>query len=202
MNFNYIDKVGVEIEGGWDVQPPCGPVGSDGSVCVTAPIRGEIRSRPMKQWDTIEGYVNDNWPVHTDRTCGFHIHVSVKNTHLYSALMDKRFYDFFLARMEAWGRANDIQNAEFWDRLKGQNQFCKKEWKPDNQAEVASKHATDRYTHWNFCWTLHTTAECRLLPTFKKKHVAVKAVREVLSIVEEWLDKAPDAVAVEAVVED
>jgi len=201
MKFNYIDKVGVEIEGGWDVQPPAGPPGHDGSVQVIAPIRGELRSRPMARWETIENYVSANWPTRTDRTCGFHVHISVNNTHLYSSLMEKRFYDFFLARMESWGRSNDIQNSEFWSRLNGDNHYCKKMWNPDKQAEIAFKD-TVRYAHWNFCFLQHTTAECRLFPTFKKPHVAVKAIRELLSIVEEWLDKAPAAVEVEAVVED
>ena len=201
MNFNYIDKVGVEIEGGWDVAPPGGPVGHDGSVMVAAPIRGEMRSRPLARWDTIESYVTANWPTHTDRTCGFHVHVSLRSTHLYASLMDKRFYDFFLARMESWGKTHDIQNSEFWNRLRGDNSFCRKAWNPDKQADATYKDSV-RYAHWNFCYLQHTTAECRLLPTFKKPHVAVKAIREVLSIVEEWLDKAPDAVEVVAVLED
>lgn len=199
MNFNAIDRVGIEIEGGWTAQPPGVTVGHDGSVSVPgAPIQGEIKSLPMSRFDTVERYVLDNWPQMTHASCGLHIHISLRSQHHYACLMDKRFYDFFLARMQAFGTAHDIKNPNFWARLRGQNRFCERVWRPERQVEITYKDSV-RYSQWNFCFAQHGTAECRMLPTFKKKELAVKAIREILTIVEEWLEKAPEAVEVEAV---
>jgi len=198
MTFKFIDKVGIEIEGGWNVVPPCGPVGSDGSVQVSAPFVGEIRSRPLARYETVMDYVRNNWPTATNRTCGFHVHVSLKNEFAYSLLMDKRFYDFFIARITAWATAQPIRNQNFWDRLNGLNTYCQKRFSPDIQAERTYKDGI-RYAHLNFCFLQHGTLECRLFPTFKQADTAVKAVTEFLSIVEEWLENAPESIEVEAV---
>lgn len=199
MKFRYIDKVGVEIEGGWNTVPPAGNPGYDGSVSVAAAVIGELKSRPLVQWETIEKYVRDNWPHVTHASCGFHIHVSLKSDHLYASLMDERFYNFFLTRMDLFGRTMNITNQQFWSRLRGENRFCNRRWAAERQAEQTQKTEV-RYAHWNFCYLQHGTAECRMLPTFRKVDTAVASLKEVLGCVEDWLDAAPENVEVESLV--
>ena len=194
--FTNIDRVGIEIEGAWDIKPvhnkERGPV-YDGSVSIhEGNFKGEVRSVPIGDHATAEKFMDQNWPDYGNKTCGFHIHISVKSDHAYACLMDRRFYDYFLAQIDAWGKRWNIQNREFWNRMNGDNRFCLKEWGPESQSRTTAKYQANRYKHWNFCYLLHKTLECRVLPVFKSKKIALAAMNEVFSIVEDWLDKSPE----------
>jgi len=98
--------------------------------------------------------------------------------------------------MESWGKRWNIKNSEFWNRLNGANNFCRKDFSPEAQARSTYKYADVRYRHWNFCYMIHKTLECRMLPVFKEVRIAKAAATEVYDIVESWLEKSPEEFSV------
>lgn len=183
--FNHIKKIGIEVEGGWNALPA--GCGRDGSVNVLGYQSGEMVSRPMSDFNQAVSWMESIYPNATNRTCGLHVHFSFHSLTDYARLMDKAFQDYFLKRMQQWGVENKIVNKNFWLRLDGKNQYCKRTWAADVQVKQFGK-STYRYAQWNFCHMLHGTAECRVLPTFKSSSVAKKAVAAVVQIVEDYLD--------------
>lgn len=208
MTLRHIDKVGVEIEGGWspEVVIPTGTGNkeSDGSVNGFDTIcdAGEVVSKPFTDVTKLTSWMTTVWPQHVNQTCGLHVHVSLKTRLDYCRLMDERFFSFFLQRMEAWGQKLNIQNKHFFARLKGENHFCRKVWNPDLQVDKTGKDSI-RYAHWNFAWSVRNrkTAECRLLPTFKNPKIGCSAVTHVIGAVEDYLDRAPVFLALETKLE-
>src|SRR5512136_62524 len=96
MSTSKILKVGFEIEGGWEGKPGVAPftdcmVIADHSINgqtlhgaepIDAPHVGEVVSEPIPYAEDWEGWLTTHWPNaepehRTNRTCGFHIHLSV-----------------------------------------------------------------------------------------------------------------------------
>lgn len=194
FKFERIKKCGIEIEGGWDERPQQNLI-SDGSVVVSCGYSdGECVSAPLDSWEKAEDFFDKNYPQKTNHTCGIHLHASFSNDHDYATLVDKRFYDFFCDRMAVWGKRWNCKNKQFWNRLEGKNNFCRKRFNPENQLTQTQKYHDARYSHFNFCHAIHGTFEVRLLPTFKEKRIALAAAKEVFAIIEEWLDNSPEEV--------
>lgn len=187
--MKYIKKIGVEIEGGWDKKPPDTEIYGDGSVDVDCNFQdGEISSPPMTLRELLQWIVR-NYPQHTNNTCGLHIHISFKKNIYYSKLMSQEFYDYFLARITEWANREQIlPSSPFWSRLRGENGYCKKIFRADEQVHLTNKESA-RYTHLNYCFSLHRTLECRLFPTFKSAKLAQSAVKAFIEIVETFLSK-------------
>jgi len=183
----YIDKIGLEIEGAWYNGQPYN-LHTDGSVSARADHTGESVSDPMESWRAVRDFITDNYPDEHNSSCGLHVHFSFNSLGIYSRLMDKEFHPYFTGAMKAWGEENKIQDTAFWDRLNGRNQYCLSEWRADNQAMQRTKNSP-RYCHWNFCYGLHKTAECRLLPVFGSSDNAILAVGAVGKCVMAWLGK-------------
>jgi len=198
--MNYIHKVGVEIEGGWNVGnvPSASPgtMQTDGSVSFSESgvEAREFISAPMESPVELAAWMRRVYPPHTNSSCGLHVHVSLKNSIDYARIIDRRFYNYFLDEMTEWGRVAKIKNKNFFTRLEGNNHFCKKDWAPEKQMKQTGKDSV-RYAHWNFCWGIRKTAECRMLPTFKDPSVAIAAVMRVIKCVEDYLAFSPCAVA-------
>jgi hypothetical protein len=198
--MNHIHKVGVEIEGGWNsgnLPPPePGSAHSDGSVSFSESgiTSREYVSHPTENLIELDQWMRRVYPPHTNSTCGLHVHVSLKNPINYARIIDRRFQEFFLEEMAAWGKRRTT-NKHFFSRLAGENKFCKKEWKPEMQIKATSKGTGERWTQWNFCWGLHKTAECRMLPTFKDVNIAVDGVTRIVKCVEDYLTNSPIHVA-------
>lgn len=210
--LKFIDRIGVEIEGAW-FKPQSG-LYDDRSV--TGYINhfhtwyrkstkreipgyngdnyldyiGEKISKPLSYSDTIK-FIDDFWPDDTMERCGFHIHVSFKNISSYTKLMEKEFFEFFLKHMEQWGLKNKIESAQFWSRLRGENNFCTKKFIPEKQAALKEKKQNDptRYCIFNYCFGIHKTIECRLLPTFETVTEAKSAFDAVIESFEIFLEK-------------
>lgn len=183
-----INKVGVELEGGWNQIPDGCHLQHDGSVSVADIAHvGEIVSQPMNL-EEILSWMNLCYPQKTNATCGLHVHVSVKNTLHYSRLMDREFHQYFFKKMKEWGERIRVNKASaFWKRLAGNNSFARRtNIDPDAQASVRGKDGV-RYRLLNFCWRLHGTMEMRLLPAFQKKELAMSAVKEEVILVEKYL---------------
>lgn len=184
MNQILVDRIGVEIEGGWDEKPL--NFHGDGSVSGSkARYYGEIISKPLKNPELIKTWVKDNYPEHTNRTCGFHIHLSFKNQEDYEKLMTKKFYITFLESAREWGVQNEInEGSAFWNRLDGENNWCKSLINQKGlflkttikQQFTAYGKSGPRYYHLNFCKNAHGTVECRLFPAFQKEELAERAV--------------------------
>jgi hypothetical protein len=183
----FIHAMGVELEGAWEEEPA--NIHHDGSVSARGPYAGEYHTPPCVSWKELRGHVVDNYPDAINDSCGLHVHFSFTNTGLYSRLMDKEFYAYFVKLMEGFGRKHKMPPV-FKKRLAGENRFCKRAWHPDIQA--ASRNRGDyRYCLWNFCHGLHRTAECRVLPMFQTPEQAIKAIQAVKMSVILFLRKQP-----------
>lgn len=176
---DYISKLGVELEGGWSRE-----IGSeiygDGSVTIDTPCdyQGEIASRPSSL-DEILSFIDINYPDHSNRTCGMHVHVSFNNKLTYMKMMEKTFYDdWFLPSMKTWGVENLTDpDHEFWKRLNGENHYCKKRFNPKHQCRSTDHYNDARYTQLNYCYARYKTMECRMFPIFGDKRTAISAVK-------------------------
>ncbi len=200
MKLDYINKIGVEIEGGW-AESPAIEVKHDGSVKFPG-VRGvnyvgEIVSTPYKNIESLRKWVVENYPSFINNTCGLHVHYSFNNRFHYSALMEETFKEFFLVEMNSWGKSNNVEESEFWDRLNGKNIYCThKNWNPEKQASLLRKYEDNiRRCTWNFCYSLHGTAECRVLPTFQQKETAWNAIIKLTEIVETWIHQYKDNIS-------
>lgn len=191
MEYRRIHKVGVELEGGWDIAPP-NDIHGDGSVGAEGAFgAGEISSPPYKKYENLVKFIRNNYPQVVDKTCGFHIHISTKKKLDYMRLMDPDFYKYFREKIQACV-IGDIENfnyadrRRFTDRFDGNNEYCHDEFEPDYQAWMSCKDSI-RYKALNYCFSLHGTLECRLLPMFESPESAIKALTCYLEIVESWL---------------
>jgi hypothetical protein len=205
----FIDKIGIEFEGGWDKRciKPGDPAKSsrenreaglhnygcnclaeknvhDGSVSCSGSWNGEVPIGPNdpKEIDDMFQY----YPEYGNRSCGLHVHVSFKRQYYYRRLMDPAFYEHFKTELKAWGERHGVKNSNFYSRLRGDCHYCKDEWLMEQQVATTDK-AGCRYAILNFCYNLHKTLEVRVLPYFKSPETAKQAVLAVLNIICDWL---------------
>jgi hypothetical protein len=190
--MRYIDKIGVELEGGWSARPDV--LYSDGSVSIDAKYVGETCSQPFKDLRKLKKWLFKNYPVAVNESCGLHVHISLKNNLLYSKLMSKEFHEYFKEELRKFIElnknkcdVNDISNL--LKRLHGCNRFCKDAFYADVQANVNYKDSC-RFTHINYCYRLHKTVEFRVLCMFKSKRFAFEAIKVIVKCVNEYLKKA------------
>ena len=190
-----IKLVGIEIEGAWD-RPIDRRIHGDCSVCDfeddedegSCYTLGEVISTPS-QPNRILDFIEKYYPDLQNYSCGIHIHLSFYDRISYIRLMKREFYDYFLEQMEIWANENHIvKSSQFWNRFRGENRFAKKEFRPEAQSLLRYKDPI-RYTHLNYCYTLHKTIEVRMLPTFKDKRIAKKALVQVVKIFNDYLMK-------------
>jgi hypothetical protein len=186
--FNRIHKMGIELEGGWDRKPEARMV-PDGSVDAPgARYVGECPSPPIAEPTELEKWMRANYPTHTNRSCGMHVHVSFKDLRDYLRLMSQQAFNHIHAELGAWGKRANIKNAHFWERLQGDNTYCKKEYNPMKQVKHHDK-GPARYSMLNYCYGRYQTMELRVLPLFKEVDVGVAAVAAFADILEKYLAK-------------
>ena len=209
----HINAVGIEFEGGWAkwIHPDgkaakYGELGiitkrkrcpkslkDDGSVNIGAPEaawKGEIASKPL-QIRNIRAWITRNRPEVVHKSCGTHVHISVKNASEYTKLTDKSFETEYLSKMAKWGSKNNVpKESEFWIRLQGKNSYCKKEHTPETQIHARNR-GGDRYTQINYCYGLWKTVEFRMLPAFDNPWLTTDSILETCRIVESFLEAAP-----------
>lgn len=190
--FEFIDKVGVEIEGGWNYSRD--DLIADGSIhrghFFSSVVVGELVSKPMSSLESIHIFIGKNWPTEVNPRCGFHVHVSFKNINFYAACMNSNFYKEFLQAMEQWGKDYPCKNPNFWERLNNENRFCTRTFNPDAQVKLTGKNEA-RYTQLNYCYAFHKTIECRLFPGFKDYRTAQSAVKAFVEFIENYLKNHP-----------
>jgi hypothetical protein len=194
-----IRRVGIEVEGAWDVLVP-GYRGlniiRDGSVRfvdgqhgfdAAKMVMGEIASPPVGL-DDWEETLKRIYPQAVNATCGLHVHVSMSSALQYQRLMDPRLLDYLELGLNAWGMKENLPlDHELFKRLSGANDACQKRYMANEQARVGEKrfdrHAqVHRYTFINYCYSRHETIECRVLPMFSTVEQSASAIKELFHI--------------------
>lgn len=194
----YINKIGVELEGGWKRLPRDKAIQRDLSVRnLDLAHQGELASPPLSL-DELEKWILSHYPDGINSTCGFHVHVSLKSPWDYHRLTSKKFYNTLLKKIRLWGLEEKIpEDHHFWKRLAGTftspngRNFCRKEFLPELQIynNIKGEDGTARHCHLNFCWTMHGTVELRLFPMFADATQAVRAAKLFVDIVEKFISK-------------
>jgi hypothetical protein len=159
---------------------------------------GEAASQPLPSFEDCVRWINEYWPDKRNGTCGFHIHVSVKDKLRYARLMDKAFYDLFLKSAYDFAH-RERMSKEFFQRLDGKNRYCKKMFDdkgifvPEKQIDFQHNHQYNdnnpRYAHLNFCFRTHGTMENRLPTGQMPKGKAIKTLKWYLDLIESYLEE-------------
>jgi len=147
------------------------------------------------------------YPDYTNSSVGMHVHLSFRHSGAALMLTRPAFFDHWRKRWEAWGKRLGVK-GQFWKRLRDENKYCRAttgaEWVDPNTGKPSQLiNQTNAYrTAINFqtwAWNRHTqrkitrkTVEFRTLPMFRDVKVAISALCELVSIVEDYLS-LPDA---------
>jgi hypothetical protein len=123
------------------------------------------------------------YPDSVDERCGMHVHVSFNETDT-GLLYSKEFFKMVTERMTRWGEANKLDpNSEFFKRLTGANTYCQ-----PNKTDKGVVTGTQKYSQVNFsAWLKQKTVEYRSLPMFRKASLGVSAIKELITIYEDFL---------------
>lgn len=185
---NRIALVGVELEGAWT--NPKLPLQRDGSVfgdkAPAGHVIGELPLGPV-QPVVIGKLITTYYPDKVNQTCGLHVHMSFETLRHYGLLMVPEYQETILEYLGRWAIAEGFpDNHYIWPRLRGEIEYCKKEFNPDMQTTTKRKdwdhfRHGNRYTVIHYCGRLKTI-ECRVLPMMQKPDQAVRGVKEVLRI--------------------
>lgn len=184
-----IERVGIELEGGWLTQPAGETIIRDGSVVLDPGQRsqfiGEIPGPPLplNEW---EGWLRRCYPLHVNRTCGMHVHVSFTSPLYYMLCMDPRLPATIVEQVRVW--AGDVRLPEshyIWPRLRGESRYCQHVYSAEEQILATSKgfdqnQPGNRYSVLNYGYSRNGTIECRLLPMMETPDLAVQAINQVL----------------------
>lgn len=211
--MSRVKLVGIELEGGWDDidEFPDGEAVEDliqtdeslqiimNSKGVEAKHWGEIISPPLPRERALM-WIVDHYPDCIKLAplnkgdgfggCGLHIHTSFHSLEDYALLGSWAFYSFFIDAMEAKLKTyGGTERPHIEHRLKGFNKYCTRSLSTFRQVLQINKVVArpHRRTHLNFCYKMHGTIECRLLPMFKKSDHATDWTSYVLDIYEEFL---------------
>lgn len=206
---NRVVLSGVELEGGWKQgQMPPGitsPVrdasvfkhlGDEGGVVRTNKpgyYFGEIPIGPY-QVGYLPRAMKRYWPLLIDDTCGMHVHMSFETAYQYGLIMDSSAYqDTIQEYLIRWAKEENIPADHcFWERIKGNNEYCQKKFWPLSQMQQSEKDYDHhrfghRYTMVHYCWQRKKTVEVRVLPMFEDFDLSVRAVKRVIQITNAYL---------------
>ena len=152
---------------------------------------GEVASDILYSSEEMKHFFDDYHPDEVNLTCGLHVHISLNGVDDYSRLCEKSFYKHFKKELIEWGLVHCPNKRSFFDRLAGHNDYCLDVHAPGRQ--LGDNQGQSRYSILNYCWLDHETIECRVLPMFGDKKIALKAVIAILQIYENYLsDKKND----------
>lgn len=147
---------------------------------------GEVASHPFEKIANLLNFMDRYYSIKSNKTCGIHYHIKVKNMFEYNLLNSKKFYDDFLKVMIVFGESRGIdKNSEFWRRLNGHNkEYCNRRFRP---YQGGANQDPERYNIINYCYKKHGTVEFRLLPTFQSKKLAIEGIRFIHDFVNTWI---------------
>jgi hypothetical protein len=205
---SYIDKIGLEVEGGWicqdgyrggniashnhsiifdrSVQFRRRPRNTEEAELQNSFVAGEINSPAYTDFSEINQFLNLYWPDQTNASCGFHIHASFKSEDYYNLLMDDEFYLLFKKELPIIEHKLKL-GAITKRRIAGKNRFCKDEWNPSRQKRAEEKYHPYRYSMINFCWNLHRTVEVRVFSAHIPMEKSFHLVRWWVNIINKFL---------------
>lgn len=206
---NRVYRVGIELEGGWLALPEGTEPTHDGSVRglnAVDPKRGpiplkcgELPSPPIAV-ETIPTWMKRFYPSHVNETCGLHVHMSFKTALTYQRLMVPAYPATIIAEFRKWAEKEGLKGGltgstgehPIWPRLRGESEFCQHVFFADQQALKASKdydrHRNGhRYSVINYCYSAHSTVECRLLPMMESCDAGIRAVKHVIAVTNAFL---------------
>ena len=140
----------------------------------------------------VASWIRKFYPHFTDKTCGLHIHMSFENVKTYEMLMVPEFPVTVLEYLKRWANDQRLEPEHpLWDRLADQSKYCQHKFWPDEQVKLERLKSPEyydqdrngsRYTVINYCYKLHGTMECRILPMFESVNRAVSAVKLILDV--------------------
>lgn len=196
---NRVALVGVELEGGWKELPKgVHTVERDSSVFNDRAPAGVVAIGELPIGPAVPAAIptlmRRNYPHKINSTCGMHVHVSFETLFHYGILMVPEFQETVFKYLTLW--AKDQKNTKgdplfksdhyIWERLSGENKYCKKEFWPDAQVTVKRKEFTrnagHRYTAIHYCGR-YNTIECRILPMMNTPAHGVSAVMYFIDVV-------------------
>lgn len=211
--MNHIAAVGFEIEGGWKGEEGKSPFKDitlirDDSIngqsignsnAIAADHIGEAVS-PVIPFDDVKwrAWLEEHWPNadkenRTNRTCGFHIHISTINVRDYVMLTGKNFLYGLQKTLMTRGEKMKLHKKHvFWERMQGLNRFCSLDFDVTRQMKLkkGEQHGRpERYGFLNFAWDVYGTMEFRALPTFRDAHIAVGMSETFFNYVNQYLDE-------------
>jgi hypothetical protein len=206
LSEKYINKIGLEVEGGWGGERGIAPFDDldltadrsiDGTMmrtdrAMTSVHVGEAVSEPIDR-EAVDEWINKYWPTEANITCGYHIHVSFRKPFWYTLCTRKSFFLHLLAKVEAKMEEIPLGPRHYLRRrLQGQNVFCNMDFDAAGQIRVQERRIVNRvrYGALNFAHGLHGTMEFRLYPTFRNKKEARIFTHVYLDAINEYLDAA------------
>ncbi len=189
-------RIGVEVEGWWFDLPGIRRTAanwhmsgsSDGSLkedSTGETSSYEFRTRPGSLGEAISQVVAI-YPDKCDRSAGMHVHMSFRSPADTMLLSSPTFLTYFRERWEAWGTRMGVhESSDFWLRLRRGNQFCA----VNSDDDVRTPMQVSRYRQLNFRSWINSrkTVEMRMLPLFRDARLAVSALEEWVSIVEDYI---------------
>lgn len=178
-----IKSIGAELEGGW-VTPPPSLYGDNSVECLG--YTGEVSSHFERLSDLL-AWVKSSYPAYYNYTCGLHLHFLIDK---YPLLASWDFWNYFREQTEAL--AND-GFGQIKNRFN--NKYCRAF--PDNifkfyyivqeQMYLDYKQSL-RYYALNYCYRMHGTLECRLLPMIRKEK-ALSLINYIFNIFHDYLNR-------------
>ena len=193
---NRVYLVGVELEGGWEKMLKGCEIHRDTSVRFSPTPNlnyvGEIESKPL-ELSEMPKWVKQYYPHHINDSCGMHIHLSFRTALTYSRLMAPSYPATIVKYMHEWAKREGLPPSHsLWSRLRGESEYCQHTYWAEDQVfqagkEYDRKRKGHRYTVINYCFTRHSTLECRLLPMMANAEQAIRALQEVIRITNAYL---------------
>lgn len=191
---NVVDKVGVELEAAFDsYNTPDEARGewsftSDGSISTRKGIAREAVSVPMAPekmgaaLKKLEKHI-----VSSNKSMGFHVHVSLKERDLYDMMATPEFVEYFKGKLEEFSKQKSYSRIA----KRFNNRFCTvssmNEQLIKRQREYTSK-SSERYKFLNFCENLHGTLEVRVFPSSACMNTLTRYTWFVVRTVNEYFD--------------
>lgn len=192
---NRVAMMGVELEGAWKIVPKGVTLERDGSVFpggCSGHKTGELPVGPF-QPIALGRFLRKYYPDMVDKTCGMHVHMSFESLKYYQRLMVAEYQETIIEYMVRWAKEEGLATSHpIWDRLAGKNEYCGRNFWPDQQVSKKKKEyghqEGGRYTMVHYCGR-QNTIEVRVLPMMSDAKLATSAIHRLQDITNACLVK-------------
>jgi hypothetical protein len=127
---------------------------------------GELPSQPLTVFEFPQ-WLEKYYPPRHNKTCGMHVHMSFKSAFVYQCLMVPEYERTVVEFLFAWATKNLPPGHHIFERLAGQNDYCRTgRFMADDQVKATRKGyernaPVNRYTAIHYAWGMHRTIEWR-----------------------------------------